>query len=117
MKTLPAGLQSHLDSGTTTLCWCWKIVRRDAVALGFTDHDEDVTLDALTYAAVSGFTAKPSDADFGKDKILSLAPVQIHSGTQVIHLVTAKPPKYAGIDPYNMWIDRNSDDNVVEVGN
>jgi aminopeptidase N len=62
------------------------------------------------------FTAKPSDADFGKDKVLSLAPVQIHSGIQVIHLVTAKPPKYAGIDPYNMWIDRNSDDNVVAVG-
>ncbi|HEX4296298.1 MAG TPA: M1 family aminopeptidase [Rhizomicrobium sp.] len=59
------------------------------------------------------FTAKPGDADFGKDKILRLAPMHIGSGTQVIHLVTDKAPKYAGIDPYNMWIDRNSDDNVV----
>ena len=67
-------------------------------------------------APIGLFTAKPSAADFGKDKILSLAPVQIHSGTQVIHLVTDKPPKFAGIDPYNMWIDRNSDDNIVAVG-
>jgi hypothetical protein len=33
----------------------------------------------------------------------------------VIHLVTDKAPKFGGIDPYNMWIDRNSDDNVVEA--
>ncbi|HEY4940827.1 MAG TPA: M1 family aminopeptidase [Rhizomicrobium sp.] len=59
------------------------------------------------------FLAKPGDADFGKDKILELAPMHIGSGTQVIHLVTDVAPKYAGIDPYNEWIDRNSDDNVV----
>ena len=61
------------------------------------------------------FLAKPGDADFGKDKILRLAPMKINSGTQVIHLVTSVAPKFAGIDPYNMWIDRNSDDNVVEA--
>ncbi|MEI9995845.1 MAG: M1 family aminopeptidase [Rhizomicrobium sp.] len=62
------------------------------------------------------FTASPSAADFGKGKILSLAPVAIVSGRQVLHLVTAAPPKFAGIDPYNEWIDRNSDDNVVAAG-
>jgi hypothetical protein len=41
--------------------------------------------------------------------------MKIVSGTQVIRLVTARPPKFAGIDPYNMWIDRNSDDNVVDA--
>jgi hypothetical protein len=59
------------------------------------------------------FLAKPGDADFGKDKILTLAPMKIGTGAQVFHLITAKAPKFAGIDPYNMWIDRNSDDNVV----
>ena len=39
--------------------------------------------------------------------------MKVVSGHQVFHLVTAVAPKYAGIDPYNMWIDRNSDDNVV----
>ena len=33
MKLLPPSLQSHLDSGTTTLAWCWRITRRDGDAL------------------------------------------------------------------------------------
>jgi aminopeptidase N len=59
------------------------------------------------------FLARPGDADFGKDKILTLAPMRVGSGPQVFHLVTTVAPKFAGIDPYNEWIDRNSDDNVV----
>ena len=69
--------------------------------------DEDV--------GIGLFTARPGDTDFGKDKILTLKPMHIVSGRQVIHLVTDKAPKFGGIDPYNMWIDRNSDDNVVEA--
>ena len=65
MKTLPTGLQAHLDSGTTTLCWCWKIVRRDGTALGFTDHDAPIAFDALSYAAVSGFTASEVQSSLG----------------------------------------------------
>jgi uncharacterized phage protein (TIGR02218 family) len=57
VKTLPAEMQTHLDSGTTTLCWCWKITRADSAVQGFTDHDVDVSFDGVTYEAASGFTA------------------------------------------------------------
>lgn len=57
MKDLDAGLAAHLASGVTTLCWCWRIERRDGVVQGFTDHDRDVMFDGLTYEAASGFTA------------------------------------------------------------
>lgn len=57
MKTLPAGLQAHLDSGSTTLCWCWRLTRRDGVELGFTDHDRDLEFDGTTFEAAAGFTA------------------------------------------------------------
>ena len=57
MKQLPAGLQAHLDSGATTLCWCWRLTRRDASRLGFTDHDRDLTFDGTTFEAAAGFTA------------------------------------------------------------
>ena len=57
MKTLSAAFQSHLATGTTSLCWCWKIVRADSVTQGFTDHDMALTFDGVTYEAVSGFTA------------------------------------------------------------
>ncbi len=56
MKTLPAGLQAHLDSGATTLAWCWRITRRDGTVYGFTDHDRDVTFDGTAFEAASGFT-------------------------------------------------------------
>lgn len=57
MKQLSADLQAHLESGTTTLCWCWKLVRRDGVVQGFTDHDRKVAFDGVTYEAAAGFTA------------------------------------------------------------
>src|SRR5919197_391085 len=57
MKNLPAGLQAHLDSGVTTLCWCWRLTRRDGAKLGFTDHDRDLVFDGTTFEAAAGFTA------------------------------------------------------------
>jgi uncharacterized phage protein (TIGR02218 family) len=57
LKTLPEGLQAHLDSGATTLCWCWRLTRRDGARLGFTDHDRDLAFDGTTFEAAVGFTA------------------------------------------------------------
>lgn len=57
MRTLPTGMQAHLDSGATTLCWCWRVTRTDGVAIGFTDHDQDVVFDGTTFRHFSGFTA------------------------------------------------------------
>lgn len=57
MRALPEGLQAHLDSGATTLCWCWKVIRADGATLGFTDHDNDLTFAGTLFEASSGFTA------------------------------------------------------------
>lgn len=57
MKTLGSALQTHLSSGTTSLCWCWKITRRDGTVLGFTDHDIALSFGGVSYAAATGFTA------------------------------------------------------------
>jgi uncharacterized phage protein (TIGR02218 family) len=57
MKTLSPELAAHIASGTTTLCWCWRIARRDGIVMGFTDHDKALTFDATTYEAASGFAA------------------------------------------------------------
>lgn len=65
MKTLPTGLQDHLDCGATTLCWCWKIVRKDGAAQGFTDHDRDLEFDGVMYEAASGFTASEVQSSLG----------------------------------------------------
>jgi uncharacterized phage protein (TIGR02218 family) len=65
LKTLPTGLQDHLDGGATTLCWCWKLTRHDGVVQGFTDHDQVVSFDSVTYDAVSGFTASDVQSSLG----------------------------------------------------
>lgn len=56
MKAVPAALQAHLDTGATTLAWCWKLTRSDAQVFGFTDHDRDLAFDGTTYEAATGFT-------------------------------------------------------------
>jgi uncharacterized phage protein (TIGR02218 family) len=57
VRAVPAGLQAHLDSGVTTLCWCWKVERADSVVFGFTDHDRPLVLAGVTYEPDSGFAA------------------------------------------------------------
>lgn len=65
MKSLPSGLQAHLDSGTTTLAWCWKITRSDGVVFGFTDHDLALTFAGTLFEPESGFV--PSEIRAGQD--------------------------------------------------
>jgi uncharacterized phage protein (TIGR02218 family) len=57
MKSLPPSLQAHLDTGATTLAWCWRLTCRDGSQLGFTDHDRDLAFDGTLFEAASGFTA------------------------------------------------------------
>ena len=57
MKTLLPGLQAHLDSGMTTLAWCWRLTRADGLRLGFTDHDLPLTFDGTRFEPESGFSA------------------------------------------------------------
>ena len=57
MKSLSPGLQSHLNEGTTTLSWCWRISRADGVTLGFTDHDLMLAFDGTDFEPESGFAA------------------------------------------------------------
>ncbi len=56
MKTISTALATHIAGEVTTLATCWKLVRRDAVVLGFTEHDADIIVDGVTYKAASGFT-------------------------------------------------------------
>ena len=57
MKNLSPSLQAHLDDGTTTLSWCWRISRADGMALGFTDHDRALSFDGTGFEPESGFAA------------------------------------------------------------
>lgn len=53
-----SGLQTHLDSGATTIARAWSVTRADGVVLGFTDHDADLAFDGVTFAANAGLSAR-----------------------------------------------------------
>jgi uncharacterized phage protein (TIGR02218 family) len=65
MRSIPPALQAKLDSGVTTLARCWLVTRRDGVVQGFTDHDRDLVLDAVTCRAGTGLTASEATQQFG----------------------------------------------------
>ena len=82
MKILSPGLQAHLDSGATTLCWCWRLRRRDGTRLGFTDHDLDVAFDGTTFEAAAGITTSEIRDSVG----LSVDNLAIESALTSTHL-------------------------------
>ncbi len=65
MRTIPQNFTAHLSEGATTLCHCWRLIRRDGAAFGFTDHDRDISFSGTTYAARSGLEAAEATAELG----------------------------------------------------
>jgi uncharacterized phage protein (TIGR02218 family) len=65
MRSVPSDLAAELASGVTTLCRCWRIVRRDSLSFGFTDHDRDLTFQDVTYVARTGLEASEAVATLG----------------------------------------------------
>jgi len=57
MKQLSPQFQAHLDSGATTLAWCWKITRTDGTVFGFTDHDRTLSFGGVSYEPETGLDA------------------------------------------------------------
>jgi hypothetical protein len=61
------------------------------------------------------FTAEPGKKAFSAKDVLYMQRHPVKSGTQVFTVTVDKKPLFAGVDPYNKRIDRNSDDNDIKV--
>ncbi len=64
---------------------------------------------------VAAFDVEPGQAGYDSNKVVEVRRVPITSGVQTVTLVVNRLPKYAGVDPFNILIDRNSEDNIVAV--
>ena len=58
MSSLPNPLAPHLATGSTSVCRCWSVTRRDGVVYGFTDHDRTLDFDGVSFRADTGMTAR-----------------------------------------------------------
>lgn len=65
MLPIPSQMQARLDGGATTLCWCWRVTRKDGAVFGFTEHDRDLAIGGLTFRAASGLSPGAMDAALG----------------------------------------------------
>jgi aminopeptidase N len=61
------------------------------------------------------FTARPGLGAFSSKDVIMMEQRPIHSGVQKVTIHSKVKPTFAGVDPYNFYIDRNSDDNVKDV--
>ncbi len=61
------------------------------------------------------FTANPDNNDFGVSNVLYMQKHKVTKDTKSIELIVDAKPMFAGIDPYNKLIDRNSNDNIKAV--
>ena len=62
------------------------------------------------------FDEQPSQPGFGPKDVIAFQHLAVRSGLQTFRFTVDRAPKFAGVDPYNKAIDRNSDDNTVAVG-
>lgn len=49
-----------------TLCYCFRLTRRDGVVLGFTDHDVSFAIDGVTYESQPGLSATAVEVSTGE---------------------------------------------------
>jgi ABC-2 type transport system permease protein len=61
------------------------------------------------------FGARPGIGAFGKKDVIAIERKPVKAGSQQIVVTSKTKPAFAGVDPYNFYIDKNSDDNVVDI--
>ena len=75
MKTLATSLANHLLGENTNLATLWKITRSDNLIQGFTNYDQNLTIDGVVYKAATGFNATA----FSQDNTLAVRNLDIES--------------------------------------
>jgi uncharacterized phage protein (TIGR02218 family) len=103
MKIINPSLQSHLDSGATTMSLCWKLTRKDGVVFGFTDHDRKLVVDGQVYEASSGFTSSEIRQSLG----LSVDNLNLSGGlsSASINEIDLNSGKYDDADLVLLWVN------------
>jgi aminopeptidase N len=61
------------------------------------------------------FGARPGLDAFSSKDVITMERERLRDGSQRIIVRSRVKPEFAGVDPYNFYVDRNSDDNVKEV--
>ena len=80
-----------------------------------TGQETETPIPAGEMFDIGAFAAEPGKPGFSAKDVLSLGLQPLRSGSQTLVVTVERPPVFAGVDPYNKQIDRNSDDNAIRV--
>jgi len=127
----PAERQLVLDLTDRITIYDLKAKTADTRKLPDGSYETILTVDAAKYYAsgtgvekpapladhidIGLFDQRPGLGRFAASDVILKERRPIRSGEQTVRLITRRKPAFAGIDPYNMYVDRNGDDNVVAV--
>jgi ABC-2 type transport system permease protein len=64
---------------------------------------------------VGAFDVEPASPGYSAAKVIAIQRVPIHSGQQTIDLIVSRPPKFAGVDPFNTMITRDSEATITKA--
>ncbi|MDZ4369863.1 MAG: M1 family aminopeptidase [Phenylobacterium sp.] len=96
----------------------WDVVLTLEVAKAYADGQGAETATPVASGEifdVGVFDAEPGKAGFKPDNVLAFRKIPLKSGAQTLTITVDSKPTFAGVDPYNKQIDRNSDDNAIRV--
>jgi ABC-type transport system involved in multi-copper enzyme maturation permease subunit len=122
----PPSLQSLLTDLFETIT-LWDVKTQSAAARRLPDGKYEVTLEVMAQKlradgiGVETATAMNDLVEVGifapgNEDPFYLTRHRIHSGKQTIRIVVSQEPARAGVDPYRKLIEREREDNMVEVG-
>ena len=99
-------LQTHYESGSTSIADCWLVVRKDGTQLGFTDSPEDLTIGGVLYEGNAGFdrTATEASSGLGADNHMLIG--IIDSDRVTVEDIQGR--KYQGATVYHFSVNRNN---------
>ena len=64
---------------------------------------------------VGAFRSEPGEGRFDRGDVLDMRRAIIRTGGQQVVLVTRAKPAFVGVDPYTLFVDRSTRDNLVAV--
>jgi ABC-2 type transport system permease protein len=92
----------------------WRVsVTLRARKLEATGKGEEKEVPMNNFVDIGLFSSNPANTDFPPSDVILLQRQRLVSGNQTIEFIVSRKPAFAGINPYNKLIERNTDDNIL----
>jgi len=106
LKNLSPEIQNHIESDVTTLCRCWILETTAGQKLGFTDHDETITVEGVLCEKDAGVEASGIEERLGLNTNTSEVSGAIQSDYITREAITAGKFDNAQVSTYIVnWQD------------